>query len=216
MVDVRELEPRLWYWTARHPAWTPEDGARENGWDAEVGSYAYVSADLGTLVLFDPLVPNEGEDAFWDALDADVEHHGAPHVLITVLPWHLRNSQAILDRYEGARMWAHAPAREQLSESTTVTDVFEAGDSLPGGIEAHSAGGSEHEIAYRIPEHAALVVGDSLIARPGKPVRVWPDEESVPAALRALLEHPIELLLLTHGEPVLGGGGGVLARALDG
>ena len=212
-MNVRELEPRLWYWTARHPEWTPDDGG-EDGWEPEVGSYAYVSPDLGTLVLFDPLVPGEAEDASWEALDSDVRHHGAPQVLITV-PFHSRSSQAILDRYEGARVWAHAPARGELSEWTTVTDVFQAGDSLPGGVEAHPAGGSEHEIAYRIPEHAAVVVGDSLIARPGEPVRVWPDEESVPTALRALLEHPIELLLLTHGEPVLADGGGALARALE-
>jgi hypothetical protein len=34
-------------------------------------------------------------------------------------------------------------------------------------------------------------------------------------ALRTLLEHPLELILLTHGEPILAGGGGVLARALE-
>jgi hypothetical protein len=208
-VNVRELRPRLWYWTARHPEWTPEDN-----WEPEVGSYAYVSLDLRALVLFDPLVPGDGEDAFWEALDGDVVDHGPPHVLITV-PWHFRSAQAILHRYRGARLWAHAPARDQRSEWTTVTDAFEAGDRLLGGIETHSAGGSEHEIAYRIPEHAAVVVGDSLIARPGQPVRVWPDEESVPQALGALLEHPIELLLLTHGEPVLAGGHGALARALE-
>jgi len=206
---MRELKPRLWYWTARHPEWTPDDN-----WQPEVGSYAYVSPDLGTLVLFDPLVPGDSDDAFWEALDGDVRHHGPPQVLITV-PWHRRSSQAILDRYESARLWAHAPARDEHSEWTTVTDAFQVGDPLPGGVEAHSAGGSEHEIAYRIPEHAAVVVGDSLIARPGEPVRVWPDEESVPPALRALLEHPVELLLLTHGEPVLAAGGGALARALE-
>jgi hypothetical protein len=209
-VNVRELKPRLWYWTSRHPDWTPEDG-----WEPEVGSYAYVPPDLSALVLFDPLVPAGGEDAFWEALDGDVRHHGPPHVLVTVLPWHLRSAQAILDRYEGARLWVHAPVSDELPEPTTATDVFQVGDELPGGIEAHSAGGSEHEIAYRIPERAAVVVGDSLIARPGEPVRVWPDEDSVPRALRALLDHPIELLLLTHGEPVLAGGHRALAQALE-
>jgi glyoxylase-like metal-dependent hydrolase (beta-lactamase superfamily II) len=211
-VNVRELKPRLWYWTALHPDWTPDESG-ENGWEPEVGSYAYVSPDLAAFVLFDPLVP-EDDGALWDAIDADVEHHGAPHVLITV-PWHWRSSQAVLDRYPGARVWAHAPAREELGAWTTVTDVFHAGDRLPGGVEAHTVGGSAHEVVYRIPEHEAVVVGDSLIARPGEPVRVWPDEESVPPALRALLEYPVELLLLTHGEPVLAGGGGVLARALE-
>lgn len=213
-MDVRELKPRLWYWTARHPEWTADDGG-DDGWEPEVSSYAYVSPDRGTLVLVDPLVPDrDGGEACWRQLDDDVRHHGPPQVLITV-PWHWRSSQAILDRYPGTRVWAHAPAREELEEWTTVTNGFQVGDALPGGIEAHDAGGSSHEVAYRIPEHAAVAVGDSLIARPGEPLRVWPDEESVRPALRALLDYPVELLLLTHGEPVLADGGAVLARALE-
>ena len=207
-MNVRELRPRLWYWTAPHPEWTQGDG-----WEPDVGSYAYVPPDVATFVLIDPLVPDD-DGALWKALDDDVRHHGPPQVLITV-PFHSRSAQAVRDRYEGALVWAHAPARDELAQWTTVTDVFEVGDRLPGGIEAHAAGGSENEVAYRIPEHAALAVGDSLIARPGEELRVWPDEESVRPALRALLEHPIELLLLTHGEPILADGGGALARALE-
>jgi hypothetical protein len=211
-VDVRELKPRLWYWTTRHPEWTPDDGGAD-GWEPEVGSYAYVPPDASTFVLIDPLVPGD-DDALWKALDDDVGHHGPPQVLITVL-WHWRSSQAVFDRYKGTRVWAHAPARDELAEWTTVTDTFQAGGRLPGGIEAHEAGGGSHEVAYRIPEHAAVAVGDSLIARPGEGLRVWPDEDDVRPALRALLEHPVELLLLTHGDPVLADGGGALARALE-
>jgi hypothetical protein len=208
-VHTRELRPRLWRWTARHPDWTPGDR-----WEPQVGCYAYVAADLGTLVLFDPLIPVGDEDAFWDAVDGDVAHHGPPNVLITV-DWHTRSSQAILDRYDGARVWAYAPARDELGKRTTITDVFELGDPLPGGVEPYDAGGSEHEVAYRIPEYAAVVIGDSMIAEPAGAARVWPDEESVRPALRALLEHPLDLLLLTHGEPVLADGGAALARALE-
>jgi hypothetical protein len=213
LVDVRELRPRLWHWTAHHPEWTPDDGG-EDGWEAEVGSYVYVPPDGSAFVLIDPLVPDDDGGASWRALDDDVRHHGAPHVLITV-PWHWRSSQAILDRYPGTRVWAHTPAREELEEWATVTNGFQVGDELPGGIAAHAVGGSAHEVAYRIPEHAAVAVGDALIARPGQELRVWPDEDSVRPALRTLLEHPVELILLTHGEPILAGGGGVLARALE-
>ena len=52
---MRELRPRLWHWTAPHPEWTPESGG-DDGWEQEVGCYAYVSPDGGTLVLLDPLV----------------------------------------------------------------------------------------------------------------------------------------------------------------
>ena len=36
---MRELQPRLWWWEAAHPEWTPDDGATE-GWGPEVSSYA--------------------------------------------------------------------------------------------------------------------------------------------------------------------------------
>ena len=69
-MDVRELKPRLWYWTARHPEWTPDDGGAD-GWEPEVGSYAYVPPDASTFVLIDPIVP-EDDGALWKALDDDV------------------------------------------------------------------------------------------------------------------------------------------------
>jgi hypothetical protein len=208
-VNLRELRPRLWYWTARHPDWAPGDR-----WEPDVGCYAHVPAGGGTLVLFDPLVPAGDEDAFWRALDSDVQHHGSPNVLITNV-WHARSAQLILDRYDGARVWSYAPAREELSKRTSITDVYELGDPLPAGIEAEPAGGDEHEVALVLPEYEAVVLGDAMIAPPGGPVRVWPEDDSVRTALRRLLERPLELLLLTHGAPVLDDGGAALAHALE-
>ena len=212
-MDLRELKPRLWYWTARHPDWAPDDGG-EDGWEPDVGCYAHVAPDGGTLVLVDPLVPAGDEDAFWRALDGDVEHHGPPNVLVTIF-WHARSAQQILDRYDGARVWAHGPAREELSKRTSVTDVYELGDPLPAGIQAAATGGDAHEVAYLLPEYDAVVLGDAMIAPPGGAARVWPEDDSVRTALRQLLERPLELLLLTHGAPVLAGGGAALARALE-
>ena len=51
--------------------------------------------------FFDPLIPIDNETAIWDALDGHVARHGAPAVLLTIF-WHVRSSQQILDRYEGA------------------------------------------------------------------------------------------------------------------
>ena len=160
-------------------------------------------------MLFDPLVPDEGEEDVWRSLDDDVEHHGAPHVLITI--WaHARSAARIFERYPGARVWAHAPARDEIAKSAPVTDAFSIGDPLPAGVEALPAvGGEPYEVAFRVPEHDAVVVGDALAAAPGAPVRVWYGDES----LRVLLDRPLELLLLTHGDPVLEGE--ALARALE-
>jgi glyoxylase-like metal-dependent hydrolase (beta-lactamase superfamily II) len=211
-MDVRELRPRLWYWTARHPEWTPEEGG-DDGWEPDVGCYAYVAPDGDELVLVDPLVPEddtfEGE-RFWRALHRDVEHHGPPNVLITIF-WHARSAQRVLDRYEGARVWAFEPYAEEVRRRTRVTDTFAAGDRLPAGVEPHGVG---PEAVFWLPEHRGLIVDDVLIAAPGKPLRVWSGGDEARRLLRPLLDLPIELVLLTHGPPVLENGREALARAL--
>lgn len=219
-MDVEQLRPHLWRWTAPHPDWTPEEGGPD-GWEREVASYALVADD--TLVLFDPLAPADGTDdgeRFWRALDRDVEGHGAPHVLLTIY-WHARSSQGIADRYAGTRVWAHEPAAGELRKRTTVTDTFAVGDALPGGVEALEPvpGG---EILFWLPGHRAVVAGDVLLGTPEGGVRRCPDSwlggRTAPAELneelRRILDRPVELLLLTHGEPVLEGAREALDRAL--
>ena len=55
-MQVRELANGLWYWTGRHPGWTPASGGPD-GWEQEVGCYFYESPEA--VCLFDPLVPME-------------------------------------------------------------------------------------------------------------------------------------------------------------
>ena len=102
-MEIEQIRPRLWRWTATHPDWSPEEGGPD-GWEPEVSSHALVEADA--LVLIDPLVPADDEERFWHALDGDVEHHGPPQILLTGY-WHARSSQTIFDRYPGARVWVH-------------------------------------------------------------------------------------------------------------
>jgi glyoxylase-like metal-dependent hydrolase (beta-lactamase superfamily II) len=201
-MDVEQLRPRLWRWTALHPDWTPEEGGPD-GWAQEVASFALVEDDA--LVLFDPLVPSEcgsdEEERFWRALDDDVHHHGAPRILLTVF-WHARSAQQIAERYEGARV----PA---------------IGDELPAGIEARPTDDPD-EVVFWIPSHRALVAGDVLLGTEDGGVRLVPDawlrkgttREQVRAALLPLLELPVELLLLTHGEPVRADAHAALAEVL--
>jgi glyoxylase-like metal-dependent hydrolase (beta-lactamase superfamily II) len=216
-VEVEELRPRLWRWTADHPDWTPAD-AGPDGWDAEVACFALVEKDA--LVLIDPLVPADDEERFWRALDDDVRHHGPPRILLT-LSWHARSAQTIRDRYPGARVWAPSSGEKEARENVEVDDVFAGGDRLPGGVEVKGTvpGGEE---LFWIPSHGALAAGDVLIGAPDGGARVcpdsWLDDRMTPAqardGLRPLLELPIELLLLTHGEPVRERGREALERAL--
>jgi len=217
-VDVSEIRPRLWRWTATHPDWTPDDGGQEWG-EPEVASHALVESD--TLVLIDPLVPpHDEEDRFWRALDDDVRQHGAPQVLLTVF-WHARSAQSVLDRYDGARVFAPAARSEEARERVPSAQLYELGAMLPGGIEAK---GTIHrgEALLWIPEHRALAAGDILLGTREGGVRVCPDSWVGPGAtgkmlregVRHVLELPIELLLLTHGEPVLDDAHAKLASAL--
>jgi glyoxylase-like metal-dependent hydrolase (beta-lactamase superfamily II) len=195
---VEEIAPRVWWWTAPHPEWTPEDLEGGQGWEEIVSSYALV--DDG-LVLYDPLV----ED--WDALDALVERHGPPAILLTVL-WHGRSAPEILERYEGAATWAHEPAAEWVEERTPVTKTFRVGDSLPAGSEAVHMRRLE-EIAFWLPKQDAVVVGDTILGHGDRaalcpPTWVRKNETFEPAreAVRELMARNPVRLLLTHGGPM--------------
>ena len=85
-VTVDELGSGVWWWTASHPDWTPEDLEGGAGWEQVVSSFALAAG--GDLVLFDPLVDD------WDALDRLVAVHGPPAIMITIL-WHVRSSQRV-------------------------------------------------------------------------------------------------------------------------
>jgi glyoxylase-like metal-dependent hydrolase (beta-lactamase superfamily II) len=203
-VEIQQIAPHLWWWTAPHPDWSPSEFKNGQGWERDVSSYALVADD--DLVLFDPLVPKGDEEEFWKALDGDVEHHGPPAIVLTIY-WHARSAQEILDRYDGAAVWVHAPSRELFAERVRVTAVFTDGDVLPGGVEAV---GLHHrrEAAFWLPRHRALVLGDSVLGYDGRaelcPPSWLADDESVEElenSVRRTLALEPEQLLLTHGGP---------------
>jgi glyoxylase-like metal-dependent hydrolase (beta-lactamase superfamily II) len=203
-VQLEQIRPRLWWWTAPHPGWSPDSFQEGRGWERDVSCYALVADDA--FVLFDPLVPEGEEERFWEAVDRDVHGHGPPAVLLTVY-WHARSAGAVLERYEGASVWVHLRSREQFAERVRITNEFADGDVLPGGVEAialHQAA----EAAFWLPTHRALVLGDSVLGYEGRAElspESWLDEgqsqTESEAAVRRALEREPELLLLTHGGP---------------
>ena len=215
-MDLRQLAPGLSRWTARHPDWTPEEGGPD-GWQPEVGSLLYETGDA--VVLVDPLVPAETEQG-WGALDAAVERAGGPPDVLLTIYWHARSAQAVLDRY-GARVWAHEQATDPIAERVRFTHTFAVGDPLPGDIQAFHARW-RNEVLFWLPKEGALVAGDVLLGAEGGGLRVCPDSwlrEGVDPAdlrdsLRSLLDLPIEIVLVAHGEPVLENGQAALERAL--
>jgi hypothetical protein len=219
-MEIVEVRPGLHRWEQLHPEWVPKDAER-GGWEEVVASYA-VEADDG-LVLIDPLAPPGGTSdagAFWAWVDDRTQRLGAPAVLLTIF-WHARSSQAFLDRYPDGSVWAYQAARELVSERTQVTDGFRPGDELPGGAVAYHAGRAL-EVALWMPSHGALVAGDVLLGDDEAGARLCPQRwlgdgrsyADVREAFAPMLELPIELLLLTHGEAIADDARGTLERAL--
>ena len=200
-MDVRELRPGLWRWTAAHPEWEHAEH-----WGPEVGS---VYAELpDALVMVDPLVPQDEEDRFWEALDRDVERVGKPvHVLLTV-HWHERSVAAVLDRYK-ATLWRP----EEKGE-------------LPAGVRAEVVKGSDWvEALFFLEPYRALIAGDLLIGKTGGGIELpvgwfpkgeqdWAQQELKPELRKRFAALPVELVVVSHGEPVLEDGAAALERAL--
>jgi glyoxylase-like metal-dependent hydrolase (beta-lactamase superfamily II) len=209
-MDVEQIAPGLWRWTGFHEEWKQD-----------VGCVYYEARDA--LVLIDPLVPPEDTERFWGALDDDVARADRPvHVLVTVY-WHTRSAKQMVERY-GARVWASTKGRAAVARRAgRVTDPFQPGDELPGGVEAFGTARSG-EVVYWLPEHEAVVPGDVLLGDGAGGIRVCPaswlpqgvGQATLRESLRPLLDLPVQRVLLSHGTPVLADGWRALARAVAG
>jgi glyoxylase-like metal-dependent hydrolase (beta-lactamase superfamily II) len=202
-MEIEQIRPHLWHWAVPHPEWTPKNRGKSGlGWDQLVSSYALVSN--GDFVLIDPQVPTDENDAaqLWKALDADVEHHGPPAIVITIR-WHVRSAPEIAERYDGTTIWAPESQARAIAKHITHTDTFTTGDELPGGVRAHDLARFD-EGALELPEHRAVIFGDVVLDGPRLCPPSWLPKgttiEELAAEIRPLLDGN-ELLLLTHGGP---------------
>lgn len=192
---IEELRPGLHRWTADHPdaEADPEPGSPAD-WGPEVGSVAYQAEDA--LLLVDPLVPDHG----WADLDALVERHGRPVSVLTTIRFHGRSRDEVGARYE-------------------VTTA------VPAGVETIPIEGAGETVVW-LPGPRALVPGDRIIGDDAGGLRLCPESwlrylrsgmtrAHLGEQLRPFLDLPIELVLASHGEPVLDRGREALARAIE-
>ena len=216
-MDVRELAPGLWRWTALHPDWTPAQAEDGEGWEQDVGC-VYVET-AGSVLLIDPLVPGEpaARETFLEHLDADVARNGKPVSILLTVFWHERSAGELAERY-AAEVWANDGATKRID--SPVTNPFAPADVLPGGLIGIDAQLADETI-YWLPEHRALVPGDAILGVSDGGLRVCPaswlrylTQADLKLALRGLLDLPVELVLVSHGEPVLEDGLAALASAL--
>lgn len=192
-----QIAPGLWRWTVPHPEWlagaepdSPDD------WERDVGCILYVTD--GAAVFIDALVPEDGR--FWSWADRRVAGRRV-FVLTTVRP-HRRSRAQVAARYDAS--------------------VSRAKRNLPPVVEPIALRGAG-ETVFWLPENRSLIPGDRVLgAGPGR-LRLCPeswlhglkaDRERLRELLIALLELPIERVLVSHGEPVLEGGRAALSACL--
>jgi hypothetical protein len=197
-VEVEQISEGLWRWTTRHPDWTPEAD-----WPAEVGCVYYEAGDA--VILIDPLVPqDEAErERFLRALDRDVSAAGGSVHLLRTVRWHSRSIDDLRERFGGS-VWTE--------DSAT---------GPPAGVEAFRIEPAEESVIW-LAQHRAVIPGDALIGDDSGGVRMCPESwlaegrthTELAAALRPMLDLPVERVLVSHGQPVLTDGGEALAKAL--
>jgi hypothetical protein len=190
---MREIAPGLHHWTAPHPDWDPEgEPGGPADWPEQVGCTLYGN------VFIDPMVP----DDLWPALDGLVT---GPVVVLTTIRFHGRSRDAVLERYDGAKVRYDAP--------------------MPEGVQAFPIEGFGETI-YWLPGPRALVPGDLLIGDGAGGIRMCPESwlrgylpegagvAELREALQPLCELPVEHVLASHWSAVIGGGHAALERAL--
>ena len=199
---MHELRPGIWHWRSPHPDWD-----EKQWWPQLVSSYAI---ELGRdLLLFDPLsVPDRLRER-------------ATAVFLTA-PWHERDSRLLglpvhtppVDTWQDwVEKFGVDPDRVRGMESDDLAWLragegegqFHGPGPWPFGIHAY-AGRENNDLVFWVPAVRAVVTGDSLsdfgtglaIQLGG---RTHLGRAEVAHRLRPLLDLPLELVLLSHGEP---------------
>ena len=178
-----EIAPGLWHWTA----------LRESI-GHQVSSY-YLADER---VAIDPMLPPERPEWF-----------RPEHALLTCRH-HDRDAWKL-----DCTVWVVSQGAHEL-EGRGEFRTYEWGDELPGGVVAHEVGAlTPDETALFVPGYRALAFGDAVIRWEADgpldfvPDRYMDDPERTKAGLRAsferLLALDFDLLLLGHGDPVVGG-----------
>ena len=212
---MRKLSDGLWRWTARHPEWHPGE------FGAEVACFAAQAGD--TTLLIDPLLPADPEPVL-EVVDQVLGDRLA--ILITI-PYHVRSSEDLWRRYREraeTTIHGHRACAKRLEDESAFREI-EPGEPLPGGVTAHTIGKPRrYEMPLHVPSHDALVFGDAVAEWKGRLV-VWSADkvdakaerfyrERFNPTLEPLLELRAENVLVTHGDPVMGGGTEALRMAL--
>lgn len=193
---MREIAPGIWHWTRKH-----------EHIGVDVSSY-YLAAER---VLLDPMMPDEGQAWF--------EEHGTPeHVLLTNRH-HDRHAWQFHEAF-GCPVHCVRNGLHEL-EGRGPVEAFDFGETLPGNAVAYEIGAiCPDETALHFPHHRALAVADGVIHYGDElgfvPEQYIENPENTKPALReaysGMLDLDFDILLVAHGQPVVGGAQDALRR----
>ena len=197
---MQEIAPGLWHWRARNE---------------KIGSdvSSYYLAD--GRVLIDPMTPPDGLE--------HLERLGRPEHIVLSNRHHDRDSWRLRERF-GATVHCIRNGLHELDGRGPV-EPFDFGEQLPGGIVVHEVDAiCPDETALHVPALRALACADGVVESAGAGLGFVPDslmddpEQTKRGLLDAytqLLELDFDLLLLAHGEPLVGGGKQALREFID-
>jgi hypothetical protein len=192
---MHELARGLWHWTA----------FRET-----IRRTVHSAYDEASRTLIDPMLPDEGLGWFAD--------HGPPERIVLVNRHHLRHSARFVERF-GCGVRCHEAGLWELHDAPVRVHGFRFGDELAPGVVAHRVAAITPEEAglHVVGEHGgALAVADGLVRGEGGELSFMPDfllgddpgkvkRGLADAYLQIAETLEFEVLLLGHGDPLVGG-----------
>jgi hypothetical protein len=190
---MQEIAPGIFHWTAYH-----------EGIKMDVHSHYLPES----LALIDPMVPPEGLDWFAE--------HGPPERILLTNRHHYRHSGRFVDRF-GSRVLCHRAGLHEFAGGPAV-EGFKFGDNVAPGVTAHEVDAiCPEEAAFHIEAGGgALSCADGVVRMEGPALTFVPDyllgdepedvKQGLRAAYRKLAEElDFDILLMAHGDPVIGG-----------
>jgi hypothetical protein len=176
------------------------------------------------VVVVDPILPPEPA-----AVEALLDDLGARELTVAVtIPYHVRDAEAVWrrarERGATARIAGHPAAAKRLSDRAGFVEL-RPGEGLEGVAPLAIGRPRRHEMPLHLPAARAIAFGDALVVTPEGELRIWHQgrvdaerarwyrERFVPT-LAPALELGLEHVLVTHGEPIVGGARAALERAL--
>jgi glyoxylase-like metal-dependent hydrolase (beta-lactamase superfamily II) len=134
-----------------------------------------------------------------------VRRHGRPVIVVTTVRWHRRSRDEVLRRLGATHVRRRA--------------------GFPAGVEALPIRRAGETMVW-LPGPRALIPGDRLLGDGQGGLRLCPEswleylEPGLTLAelrdeVRGLIDLPVELVLVSHGEPVVAEGRAALERALS-